>query len=142
MPVFIALVLPSVSAHCTLAWHCIGHHPYSPPGQSGRSFPRFQCSLCRLVWQTGTHCLYAFSKLSGEPSTTSQSSTGTHAERIAVTWYQMLPHVVATGFLHSVEPQAPHPLGILRTTPIVLLILLTVPIVLQFTRSTLLMRLG
>ena len=32
MPVYVALVLSCVSAHCALVRHCIGHCPYSPPG--------------------------------------------------------------------------------------------------------------
>ena len=90
MPVFIALVLPSVSAHCALAWHCIGHHPYLPSGLSGRSTPRCSGSPCRLVRQTGTHASNTFSMLSGDPSITSQSSTRAHIKRITATRYHML----------------------------------------------------
>lgn len=37
LSIYIAVFLPSVSAHCTLVWHCVGHDPYFPSGQSGKS---------------------------------------------------------------------------------------------------------
>ena len=98
MPVFIALVLPSVFAHCALAWHHKGHHPYLPPGHSGRSTPQCSGSPCRLVQQTGTHASNTFSLLSGDPSTTSQRPP-------EPTPRGSQPQEVAAGFLHPVQPQ-------------------------------------
>ena len=58
-------------------------------------------------WELTAH--NAFSVLSSDPSTASQSSTGTHTERARLpgtTYY-----VVSTDFLHPLEPQAPLPAG-------------------------------
>ena len=35
-PIYVALVLPSISAHCTVAWHHVGHDSYLPWGQPGK----------------------------------------------------------------------------------------------------------
>ena len=54
-------------------------------------------------WELTTY--NAFSRLTRDLSTTFQSSTGAHTKR---TWLPATTcYVVATGFLHSLEPQAP-----------------------------------
>ena len=142
-PVYVALVLPSVSAHCALVRHCIGHCPYSPPGQSGRSTPRCSGSPCHLVRRTGTHALNTFSMLSGDPSATSQSSTRAHAENhshtvphamwwplaSSIQWSLRLPYLlgILLPLLWRLRPL--YLLGILPTMPIVLLIQILTPIV-------------
>ena len=73
MPVYVAVLLPSVSAHGTLACHHVGHYPHSPSGQSGKSIPRCHlvqqmppCSLpimpfqCSLVTHPPSHHLPVF----------------------------------------------------------------------------------
>ena len=105
MPVYVALVLPSVSAHCALMRHCTGHRPYSPPGQSGRSTPRAR-AVCaalfgkqELMPRTPFQCCLV--NLPPPPSLPLQP-TSRGSQPHGTTCY-----VVATGFLHPVEPQAP-----------------------------------
>ena len=103
MPIYVALVL-SISAHCTPAQHRTLSifvfravrkiHPTEPAAVCAALFCKRELTACN-----------AFSKLSSEPSTASQSSTGAHTNRITSTEYHML--YVATGFLHPAEPQAP-----------------------------------
>lgn len=102
------LVLPRVSAHCTLTQHHREHYPYSHQGSQENPPTVPAAAQCCLVWQTGTHPCDAFSLLSSELSTTSCVST-----RSPLRGSQ--PHsatcLVATGFLHAEAPQAPLPTG-------------------------------
>ena len=73
-------------------------------------------SPCCLAGQRGTRCLQAFSVLSGEPSTASQSSTGTH---LGGSWpHGTTCYVVAAGFLHPVESPALLPAGYPATSSV------------------------
>ena len=117
MPVFIALVLPSVFAHCALAWHHRGHHPYSHPGQSGRSTPQRQQQSVPPCLANRNSLPVMPSMLSGEPSTASQSSAGAHIKRTTATRYHMLcgghwlpPSSGASGSPHCQVPCGLHQL--------------------------------
>ena len=89
MPLYIAPVLPSISAHCAPVWHHKEQDPYSPSGQSGKSTPRCQ-------WPSMPPCLAN----GNSPSVTSfqcylvtsasQCFTGAHAKRITATLYHTL----------------------------------------------------
>lgn len=58
MTIYIDLVVPSISAHCTLRQHHGEHYPYSLSGQSGKSTLQCQLqSMCCLVWQMEIHHL-------------------------------------------------------------------------------------
>ena len=95
----------------------------------------------------------AFSVLSSDPSTSSQSSTGAHTERIVAKWYHMLHggHWLPTSSGASGSPmlgillalllrklRSLHLPGILPSTPVVLFLILFVrPTVSLFTLCTL-----
>ena len=113
MPTYIALVLPSISTHRAPAQHHWEHCPYSPSGRSGKSTPQCQAVCAALFGKWELTTCNTFSMLCSEPSTTSQSSTRSQAERIAATWY----HTLYGGHW------LPYLLGILPTTPIILLII-------------------
>ena len=110
MSIFIALVLPSISAHCTLVWHHGEHYPYLPSGQSGKSTPRCQQQSVPPCSANGNsppitpfQCYLVTCPL---PSSLPLEST------LRGLW----PHgatccMVATDFLHPMEPQAFLPAG-------------------------------
>ena len=75
----------------------------------------------------------AFSRLTRDPSTTFQSSTGAHTKRTAATRY----HMLCCGHCGHCSLRLPYLLCILPTIPIVLLTLFTAPIVSLFTLSAL-----
>ena len=83
-----------------------------------RTLSIFTCRAVRKIHPTGPAAVHAtpsckweltacdtFSMLSGDPSTASQSSTGAHTKRTRLP--NTTGYVVAPGFLHSLEPQAP-----------------------------------
>lgn len=109
MTIYIDLVVPSISAHCTLRQHHGEHYPYSLSGQSGKSTLQCQLqSMCCLVWQIHhlqqlfraihctIHCLPVF-------------PTKAHTEKIIATCYHML--YGGQWLPPSVEPQALLPAG-------------------------------
>ena len=107
MPIYIVLVLPSISSHCTAAWYHTDKSIFA-----SRAVRKIQPLVTAAVyailfvkWELTTY--NGFSMLSGDPSSSSQSFTRAHAKRIAATWYHMLYD--ATDFLHPVEPQASQP---------------------------------
>ena len=90
MPIYIVLVLPSTSAHCTAAWHHTDKsifasrsvrkiHPMVPAAVYATLFVKRELTTCN-----------GFSMLSGDPSSASQSFTRAHAKKIEATWYHML----------------------------------------------------
>ena len=103
--IYIALVLPSISAHCTLVRHHRDNYPYSLSKESGKSTPWYQ-------------------RQSVPPSSANGNSLPvTHFQCYLMTCPLLLnlppepklrgsqPHsitnyMVATGFLHPVEPRA------------------------------------
>ena len=89
MPIYIALVLPSISAHCTLAQHHGEYYPYSPSRQSGKPTPWCHSSQYHLFAKKELTACNAVWTLSSELSTASQSSTRAHAKRMAATRYHM-----------------------------------------------------
>ena len=88
-PIYVALVLPSISAHCVLVQQTALFifafkgvrkiHPTVPVAVPATLFRKWERTACNT-----------FSILSGEPSTVSQSSTGAHTKKIAATWYHTL----------------------------------------------------
>lgn len=66
----------------TVHIHLQGNQEHPPHGASG--------SMCRSVQQMGIYHLNAFSRLCGDQSTISQSSTRAHTKRTMATGYHML----------------------------------------------------
>ena len=96
LSIYVTVVLSSVSVHCVLVWHCVGHNPYLPSRQSGKStLPPHYTSMPAVVhvtlfskWEFAAY--NAFSMLSSELPIASLSSTRAHAKRTAAMWYHML----------------------------------------------------
>ena len=89
-PIYAALVLPRVSAHCTPAWHHREHYQYSPSGQSGKHTPRCQAVPATLFGKWELTACNPFSILSSEPSITSQSSNWSPCQENRGHQYHML----------------------------------------------------
>lgn len=98
MLIYVTLVLPNVSARHALTWQHIGHDPYLPSGQSGKSTPQCQQrpASCSGKWELTTcNACSLFPSLPPEPTLRESQPHGTTC------------YTVATGFLHPAEPQAP-----------------------------------
>ena len=106
MPIYIAVILASISAYCTPAWHRVGYYSYSPSRQSGKSTPLCQeqsvplfsanrNSLPALPFQCYQVNHPQLSSLPLEPRPRGSQPHGTTC------------YLVATGFLYPVEPLAP-----------------------------------
>ena len=148
--VYATLVPFLVSAVCELVQHHIRHYPYSPSGQSGKPTPWCQQqSVLSCLVNGNSLPVTHFPCYPGNSPSPSQSFTGTQAERIAAT--HTVPHSIwwprASSIQWSLRLFYPldilppfllwslrllYLLGILLTTPIVLLILIVTPTVLLY----------
>ena len=110
MPISVAIVLLSFSAHCALMWHHREHYPYSPSEQSGKSTPWCQrqsvppCLANRNSPRLTSLQCYPVNYQ--PPPSLPPEPKPRESQPHKTTWY-----MVATGFLHPVEPQAPLPAG-------------------------------
>ena len=103
-PIYIAVVLPSLSAHCISTKQCREHYPSSPSGQSGTLHPMVPVAVCAIRTNGNS-----------PPVTPFQCYSVNHPPLPSLPPQPMLrglqPHgttcyMVATGFLHPVASQA------------------------------------
>ena len=116
LSIYVVVVLSSVTVLCALVWHCVGHNPYLPSRQSGKSTlpptptPPCQqqsmppCSANGNSQPTMPFQCYPVNCplppcLPPEPMQRGLQPCGTTC------------YMVTTGFLHPVKPQAPLPAG-------------------------------
>ena len=108
-PIYIALVLLSLSAHCTSTKHPREHYLYPPSGQSGKLHAMVPAAVCAIMTNGNS-----------PPVTPFQCYPVNHPPLLGLPPEPMLrglqPHgtacyMVATSFLHPVEPQALLPAG-------------------------------
>ena len=105
MLIYAALVFPSISTHCSPAWRAGECYPYSPSGHSRKSMP--QCQL-----QSMTPCSANGNSLPVIPCQcylVTCLPPPSFPPEVMLRESQprgTLCYIVATGFLHLVEPQA------------------------------------
>ena len=117
MPGYIALVLPSISAYFSLAWHYVEHYPYSPSGQSEKSTP--QCAQQFMLPCLGNRNSPLLKPFQYYPVTCQLPPNlpiepTPRGSQPQVTTYCVWP--VASSFQQSLR--LPYLLGILPTTPV------------------------
>ena len=128
MPGYVALVLPSLSAHFSLAWHYVEHNPYSPSGQSERSTSQCQPQSMLPCLGNGNSLLltpFRYYPVTCQLPPNLPMKPTPRGSQPQGTTYCVWP--VLSSFQQSLR--LPYLLGILPVTPVVLLILLVKPIV-------------
>ena len=109
IPIYAALVLPSVSAYCALV-HRVGHYPYSLSGQSGKPTPWCQRQTVLPCSANGNSPPVIPFRCHPGMCPLPPSLPLEHMPRGS--WpHGTTRYEVATGSLHPAEPQAPLPAG-------------------------------